>query len=153
MSKNSLVQNLKGEMEPIVEGLNYELYHIEFVKEGKENYLRIYIDSDNGVSLEGCEKVSRAISELLDRTDPIQDSYYLEVSSPGIDRILYTDKHLEKYKGYNIMLNLYSPIDKKKKYEGELVDFNENEINIKVEENVVTIPREKISKITLKGEL
>ncbi|RHW54163.1 ribosome maturation factor RimP, partial [Clostridium botulinum] len=74
-------------------------------------------------------------------------------SSPGIDRVLYTDKHLEKYKGYNIVLNLYSAIDKKKKYEGELVDFNENEIDIKVEENIVTIPREKISKTTLKGEL
>ncbi|MHB9925023.1 ribosome maturation factor RimP [Clostridium botulinum] len=153
MSKHSLIENLKKQIEPIVKGLNYELYHIEFVKEGKENYLRIYIDSENGVSLEGCEKVSRAVSELLDDIDPIQESYYLEVSSPGIDRVLYTDKHLEKYKGYNIVLNLYSSIDKKKKYEGELVDFNENEINIKVEENIVTIPREKISKTTLKGEL
>ncbi|AWB30981.1 ribosome maturation factor RimP [Clostridium botulinum] len=153
MSKHSLIENLKEQIGPIAEGLDYELYHIEFVKEGKENYLRIYIDSENGVSLEGCEKVSRAISELLDDIDPIQESYYLEVSSPGIDRVLYTDKHLEKYKGYNIVLNLYSPIDKKKKYEGELVDFNENEIDIKVEENIVTIPREKISKTTLKGEL
>ncbi|NFP89911.1 ribosome maturation factor RimP [Clostridium sporogenes] len=153
MSKHSLIENLKKQIEPIVRGLSYDLYHIEFVKEGKENYLRIYIDNESGVSLEGCEKVSRAISELLDDIDPIQESYYLEVSSPGIDRVLYTDKHLEKYKGYNIVLNLYSPIDKKKKYEGELVDFNENEINIKVEENIVIIPREKISKTTLKGEL
>lgn len=114
MSKHSLIENLKEQIEPIAEGLDYELYHIEFVKEGKENYLRIYIDSENGVSLEGCEKVSRAISELLDDIDPIQESYYLEVSSPGIDRVLYTDKHLEKYKSYNIVLNLYSPIDKKK---------------------------------------
>ncbi|MCS4466907.1 ribosome maturation factor RimP [Clostridium botulinum] len=147
MSKHSLIENLKEQIEPIAEGLDYELYHIEFVKEGKENYLRIYIDSENGVSLEGCEKVSRAISELLDDIDPIQESYYLEVSSPGIDRVLYTDKHLEKYKSYNIVLNLYSPIDKKKKYEGELVDFNENEIDIKVEENIVTIPREKYQRL------
>lgn len=153
MSKHSLIENLKEQVKPIVQNINYELYHIEFVKEGKENYLRIYIDSENGVSLDGCEKVSRAISELLDDIDPIQESYYLEVSSPGIDRVLYTNEHLEKYKGYNIVLNLYSPIDKKKKYEGELVDFNEEDINIKVEENIVTIPREKISKTTLKGEL
>ncbi|WP_251860274.1 ribosome maturation factor RimP [Clostridium sp. Marseille-Q2269] len=153
MSKHSLIENLKEQVKPIVENINYELYHIEFVKEGKENYLRIYIDSENGVSLDGCEKVSRAISELLDDIDPIQESYYLEVSSPGIDRVLYTNEHLEKYKGYNIVLNLYSSIDKKKKYEGELVDFNEEDINIKVEENIVTIPREKISKTTLKGEL
>lgn len=153
MSKNNLVQKLQTHIEPIVEEANYELYHIEFVKEGKENYLRIYIDNENGVSLEGCEKVSRAVSALLDEIDPIQDSYYLEVSSPGIDRTLYTDKHLEKYKGYMLALNLFSPIDKKKKYEGELVDFNSEQINIKIEEKIVTIPREKISKITLKGEL
>lgn len=152
MSKSTLIQKLEEGIKPVVENMDYELYHIEYVKEGKENYLRLYIDKESGISLEDCEKVSRRISDLLDENDPIPDSYYLEVSSPGIERVLYKEEHLKKYIGYNIVLNLFAPIEKKKKYEGELTNFNKEEITIKSEEKEITIPRNKISKITLRGE-
>ncbi|GAA0734981.1 ribosome maturation factor RimP [Clostridium oceanicum] len=153
MSKSSIMKELRKNIVPIVEELEYELYFIELVKEGKENFLRIYIDNDKGISLDDCEKVSRRVSELLDEIDPIPYSYYLEVSSPGISRTLHTDKHLEKYIGYEITINLFAPIDKKKKFEGKLLEFDKSEVKISEEDKEVIVPREKISKITLKEEL
>jgi len=154
MSKNSLIDKLVTLIEPIVSGLNYELYHLEFVKEGNENYLRIYIDKETGgISLEDCEKVSRAVSEMLDIKDPIVEAYYLEVSSPGIDRVLHTEEHLQRYIGSKILVKLSGLLNGKKKYEGELIDFNSEELKINSEGNEVSIPRSKVSSVNLRGEL
>lgn len=154
MSKNALIDKLVTLIEPIVLGLNYELYHLEFVKEGNENYLRIYIDKETGgISLEDCEKVSRAVSEMLDVKDPIVEAYYLEVSSPGIDRILCTDKHLQKYSGSKVLVKISGLLDGKKKYEGELIAFNSEELKINSEGHEVSIPRSKVSSVNLRGEL
>lgn len=154
MSKNALIDKLVALVKPIVSGLNYELYHLEFVKEGNENYLRIYIDKETGgISLEDCEKVSRAVSEMLDVEDPIVEAYYLEVSSPGIDRTLYTEEHLQKYVGSKILVKLSGLLDGKKKYEGELIAFNSEELNINSEGHEVSIPRSKVSSVNLRGEL
>lgn len=154
MSKNALIDKLVTLIEPIVSGLSYELYHLEFVKEGNENYLRIYIDKETGgISLEDCEKVSRAISEMLDVKDPIVEAYYLEVSSPGIDRILCTDGHLQKYIGSKVLVKISGLLDGKKKYEGELIAFNSEELKINSEGHEVSIPRSKVSSVNLRGEL
>ena len=154
MSKNALIDKLVTLIEPIVSGLNYELYHLEFVKEGNENYLRIYIDKETGgISLEDCEKVSRAVSEMLDVKDPIVEAYYLEVSSPGIDRILCTDEHLQKYIGSKVLVKISGLLDGKKKYEGELIAFNPEELKVNSEGHEVSIPRSKVSSVNLRGEL
>lgn len=154
MNKNALIDRLIDLVKPIVDELNYELYHLEFVREGKDNYLRIYIDKENeGISLEDCEKISRAVSDMLDTEDPITDSYYLEVSSPGIYRRLYTDAHLEKHKGYNVLVKISGLLNGKKKYEGELLDFDSKELKIKCEDVEVDIPRDKVADISLRGEL
>ena len=153
MKNDTLMQKLRKITQPIVEKNNCELYHIEYVKEAGENFLRIYIDSSNGITLENCEKVSRATSEILDVEDPITDSYYLEVSSPGIERILYNDDHLGKYIGYNVLVNLKNLYNGEKKLEGDLLGFSDAQIEIQYGGNNIAIPRENISIISLKPVL
>jgi len=149
MKNDTLIQKLKKIAGPIVEKNNCELYHLEYVKESGENFLRIYIDNANGISLEDCEKVSRATSEILDVEDPITDSYCLEVSSPGIERILYNDNHLEKYIGQNVLVNLNSLYEGKKKLEGNLLGFSDMQIEIQYDGDNISIPKEKISIVNL----
>jgi len=153
MKNDTLIQKLRKIALPIVEQNNCELYHLEYVKEAGENFLRIYIDNANGISLENCEKVSRATSEILDIEDPITDSYCLEVSSPGIERILYDDNHLEKYIGQNVLVNLNSLYEGTKKLEGNLLGFSDMQIEIQYDGNNISIPREKISIVNLKPVL
>ena len=153
MRNDTLIQKLRKITQPIVEKNNCELYHLEYVKEAGENFLRIYIDSSKGISLEDCEKVSRATSEILDVEDPISDSYYLEVSSPGIERILYDDSHLEKYLGQNVLVSLNSLYEGKKKLEGNLLGFSDVQIEIQYDGNNISIPKEKISIVSLKPVL
>ena len=153
MRSDTLLQKLIKIAQPIVEKNNCELYHLEYVKEAGENYLRIYIDSSNGISLEDCEKTSRGISEILDVEDPITDSYCLEVSSPGIERILYDDNHLNKYIGQNVLVNLNSLYEGVKKLEGNLLGFSDVQIEIQYDGDNISIPREKISVVSLKPVL
>lgn len=153
MRNDMLINKLSTLIKPIVEEKDLELYYVEYVKEAGENYLRIYIDRPEGISLEDCEKVSRAVSDLLDVEDPIPDAYYLEVSSPGIDRILHTDEHLTKYIGNEVNIKLNKLFNGKKKFEGSLISFTSNDINIKVDNEEISVPRDIINVISLKGEL
>lgn len=153
MKNDTLIQKLTKITKPIVEENNCELYHLEYVKEAGENFLRIYIDNENGISLEDCEKISRATSEILDVQDPITDSYCLEVSSPGIERILYDDSHMKKYVGQNVLVNLNSLYEGTKKLEGNLLGFSDMQIEIQYDGNNISIPREKISIVNLKPVL
>lgn len=153
MNREIMVESTRSLIEPIIQDLGYEFYHMEYVKEDNENFLRIYIDSPNGISLEDCEKVSRPISDMLDIKDPIPDSYYLEVSSPGINRGLYTDKHLEKYREHLIHIKLNSSFEGKKVVDGILADHTGEEIVVKDNDKELHIPRKKIKWINLEGEL
>ena len=109
----------------------YELYNTEFVKDGRDWFLRVYIDkaqADEYVSTEDCEKVSRFLSEKLDESDPIEQNYYLEVSSPGMDRPLITPEHYARYVGEEVEIRLYKAIDGVKNIQGTLESFDaENE--------------------------
>ena len=126
--------------------LGYELYDVEYVKEGKDYFLRIYIDSENGIDLNDCEKVSNAITEILDKEDPIPEQYFLEVSSTGVERVLKRDKHLKANIGTEVILKLFKPVDGKKEYKGILKDFNNNNITISNEVEI-TFERKNISQI------
>lgn len=130
-----------------IESLGYYLYDVEYVKEGAEYYLRIYIDKETGIDLNDCEKVSNEINDLLDKADYIKEQYYLEVSSPGIERILKKDKHLEQNIGKKIDVKLFKKDEKgKKEYKGILKKFNQEEIIIEAEETT-QIERKNISQI------
>lgn len=131
------------------------LYDVEYVKEGKDYFLRVYIDvgegfharPPKGIDLEDCEKVSSSITDILDREDPIKEQYFLEVSSPGIERVLRSDEHLQGSIGAEVQIKLFKPIDSKKEYIGELLDFNENVIKMKLEKDVLEIERKDTSQI------
>lgn len=153
MDREYLINNLMNLFKPIVTELGYEFYYLEFVEEDGENYLRVYIDSKNGIGLNDCEKVSRKISEVLDKEDPISCGYYLEVSSPGIFRTLFTDEHLNKYINSNISLDLNKLYQGKRKLEGKLIKFDLDNIIINYENVDFLIPRNIIDKVILKGEL
>lgn len=128
-------KNIANEIEqlvlPITDANNLELVDVEYVKEGGEFFLRIYIDKEDGVSLNECELVTRTLNPILDEKDPIEDNYYLEVSSPGLDRPLKKDKDFVKYKGRDVEIKLYKPMYGSKLHEGELVGLTEDK-NIKV---------------------
>lgn len=152
MENDVLINKLKEIIAPIVKDLSYDFYYIEYIKESGENYLRIYIDSEKGISLEDCEKVSRKTSAALDEYDPIPDAYYLEVSSPGMERGLYIDEHLQKYIGYDVFIKLSNLLQGKRSLKGKLLQFDLEKIIIDSESLKVSIPRDIISSINLRAE-
>ncbi|PYG88409.1 ribosome maturation factor RimP [Ruminiclostridium sufflavum DSM 19573] len=130
---------------PIAENLNYELVDVEFVKEGANWYLRIYIDKPGGIGIDDCQIVSEKISDILDKKDPIEQSYYLEVSSPGLERPLKTERDFIKYKGELVELKVFQPVDGKKIFEGELVGLIDNKIVINQEGNTIEFEKNKVA--------
>ncbi len=130
-----------------IESLGYELYDVEYTKEAKNFFLRIYIDSPNGISLDDCEKVSNEINEPLDKSNIITEQYFLEVSSPGVEKILRKDKHLQSSIGEEVEIKLFKKDDNgKKSYIGTLESFNDKEIKITAEKEVI-IERKNIAQI------
>lgn len=130
-----------------VNGFGYELYDVQYAKEGKDYFLKVFIDKPNGIDLNDCEKVSNEINPLLDEVDYIKEQYFLEVSSPGIERILRKDKHLKDNIGKLVELRLFKPIDKQKSIEGILENFDNDFIEIKINEDTIKVERKNISVI------
>ncbi|MEH7177178.1 ribosome maturation factor RimP [Neobacillus vireti] len=139
--------------QPIIQELALELVEVEFVKEGKNWFLRVYIDKENGVDIEDCGIVSERLSEKLDELDPITQNYFLEVSSPGAERPLKKAKDFEKAIGKNVFIKTYEPIDGEKGFEGTLLDYNGEivkiEMKIKTRKKVIEIPFEKVASARL----
>jgi ribosome maturation factor RimP len=138
---------------PIVTDAGLELVDIEYIKEGREWFLRVYIDKDTGVDIEECGLVSEKLSEKLDELDPIPHNYFLEVSSPGAERPLKKERDFEKAIGKNILIKTYEAIDGEKTFEGTLLDFKEQvvkiEMKIKTRKKIVEIPYEKVASARL----
>ena len=131
-----------------INNIGYELYDVEYAKEGKDYFLRIFIDNKNGISIEDCEKVNNVISDLLDEADYIKEQYFLEVSSPGIERVLRKDKHLEQNIGKDINIKLFRKDDNgKKEYFGKLQNFDKENITINEENKEYLIKRKDIAYI------
>ena len=138
------IENLVQEK---IENLGYNLYDVEYAKEGPNYFLRIYIDSSNGINLNDCEKVNNEINDLLDSADYIKEQYFLEISSPGIERILRKDKHLEQNIGNEVEIKLFKKDENgKKNYIGILDEFDSDAITIKETEKI-RIERKNISQI------
>ena len=129
--ENYIATEIEKLVLPITDANGLELVDVEYVKEGGEFFLRVYIDKEGGVSLNECELVTRALNPILDEKDPIKDNYYLEVSSPGLDRPLKKDKDFVRYQGRDVEIKLYKPINGSKLHEGQLVGLTEDK-NIKV---------------------
>ncbi len=118
---------------PIVEANGCGIYDVEYVKEGRDWYLRAYIDKEGGVSIDDCEAVSRAFSDKLDEADFIADAYILEVSSPGLGRALKKDRHFEKSIGEEVELKTFKPIDGKKEFTGILKSYDKDTVTIEAD--------------------
>lgn len=125
--------------------LGYKVYDVMYVKEGKDNYLRIFIDKESGISLDDCEKVNNAITDMLDETDIIKDQYFLEISSPGVERHIRKNQQLEEHIGKDINVRLFKPIDKQKDLTGTLQKFDNEQVVLLINEQEVSIKRDNIS--------
>lgn len=151
MSK--VVEVVEELVTPIVNELNLELVDIEYKKEGKNWFLRVFIDKENGVDIEECEMVSERLSEQLDEVDPIPYNYFLEVSSPGAERPLKKDKDFERAIGRNVLIKTYEPVEGDKVFEGILKTFDgiflTIEVKVKTRQKLVTIPYDKVSSARL----
>jgi len=145
-------QSLRQLVEPIVESLDYELWHLEMVGGGNNSLLRLYIDHENGITLEDCTRVSREVSAVLDVEDPMSQRYRLEISSPGLDRPLVTEAHFRRYIGEKVRVNLFAPIDGARKYKGVLTNFDDDELRLNCDGVVVNLPFASVAKARLVGE-
>ncbi|MFZ7104638.1 MAG: ribosome maturation factor RimP [Peptococcaceae bacterium] len=143
---------ITGLVEPVITEKNMELVEVNFVKEGQDWFLRIFIDKEDGIDLDDCEDVSRTVSKLLDEYDPITQAYHLEVSSPGIERPLKNTRDYLRFTGSSIQVKTFVPIAGNKKLTGLLEKADDDEITIIVGQDKINIAREKIAKATLVWE-
>ena len=135
---------------PILEKHGFELWDVEYVKEGSNWYLRAYIDKPGGIMVDDCEVVSRELSDILDEKDFIDEAYTLEISSPGLGRPLKKDKHLEKSIGEEVEIRTFRPINHEKQFEGILKSFDDKELTIALnDEQELTFARTDIALIRL----
>lgn len=139
------IKAISDKAEEICKNHNAYLYDIIYVKEGPKKVLRIFADAENGIGIDTCEKISRDISDFLDKEDLIKEMYSLEVSSPGVERKLRTKKHFRSVIGKKICLSLYSPIEEQKSLTGILKEYSDEELTLTVENRELTIKKDKIA--------
>jgi len=145
LASNKVEEKVQNLLENTIINLGYELYDVIYEKEGKDYYLRIFIDKENGISINDCEYVNNNINNILDEANYIKDAYYLEVSSPGLERVLRKDKHFISQIGKEIYIKLYSQVEKKKELIGILEDYNDNEIIINVNNKSIKLDKKNIA--------
>ncbi len=138
----SIEERVENLLEKTINDLGYTLYDVEYAKEAKNYFLRIFIDKADGIDLNDCEKVNNEITDMLDESNIIKDQYFLEISSPGVERHIRKNSHLEQSIGKDVVVKLYKPLEnKKKEIIGKLIKFDENTITI----DNITIQRDNIS--------
>lgn len=147
------LNDLEGLCIQEVEAMGYKLYHMEYVNESGINILRFYIDHENGISLEDCEKVSRRLSDILDEKDPIAEDYTMEVSSPGIFRTLFTREHMEEAIGEKVMVKTKKPVEGAKKFVGTLKEVHDQGVVILKEKSELEITFENLKSINIEVDL
>ncbi len=153
MSNAKLYEEKTEELiEPLLAERGFELVDVEYVKEGSEYYLRVYMDKEGGITIDDCVEVSRAFNEILDREDYISDAYIFEVSSPGLDRPLKKEKDFARSIGKRVLVKTYQKIDKTKEFYGILKAYDDSTVTIDGEKGDMVIERKNISIIRLAYE-
>lgn len=143
-------ERLVAVIEPVVTGLGYELVGVEF--DARQRVLRVFIDKEAGITLDDCSAVSYQLSGALDVEDPIEGRYQLEISSPGLDRPLFTLAHFQRFKGQLARLQLRLPIEGRRKFKARILDVEGNEVLLQDGETILRIPYESIDKARLAPE-
>ena len=146
--KKNVRETVRDAIAPTVSELGYRIWDITYSKIGADYHLEITIDSDAGINIEDCEKVHRAIDPILDEVDPIENFYYLEVSSPGIERELRTDEHISLSIGQKVEAKLFTQREGKKSFTGILTGFDGNSLTLECPSETAVIPKNEIAKIT-----
>ena len=151
MTKKEIYENKTETLiTPLIKANNFELVDVEYVKEGSTSYLRVYIDKEDGITVEDCTLLSRAFNLILDTNDYIDDTYIFEVSSPGLMRPLKKDKDFQRNLGKQVEVRLFKSLDKQKEFEGELKSFDKDNIIVMMEdEKEITFKRIDIALIRL----
>lgn len=145
MASGNIETKVEKLLEKIILDLGYDLYDVRYEKEGKDYYLRIIIDKPEGIDINDCEIVNNAINDILDKADYIKDQYFLEVSSPGLERTLRKEKHFLSQIGNEISVKLFKPINKQKELIGTLEEYNNDELTIKVNNETIKIELKDIA--------
>lgn len=135
--------------QPIVESLGLTLWDVEYVREGGEWYLRLYLDKEGGVDINDCEAVSRAVDPVLDEKDPIPESYHFEVCSAGLERPLKRPSDFEQFMGSSVLVKLYRPRNGRKELTGTLTGYDGGDVTLTVGGEPVTLPKEEIALVRL----
>jgi ribosome maturation factor RimP len=148
-SKKDVETTIESLVLPITDALNFECVDVEYIREVGTWYMRVYIDKEGGITVEDCEKVSRALDVKLDEIDPIEDAYILEVSSPGLDRQLKKDKDFDRSIGKLVELKFYKVLNGEKEYSGNLISYTNEEVIIGNEKENITFNRKDIAMIRL----
>jgi ribosome maturation factor RimP len=143
------VRKLNELLRPLVEDLGYEFVGLEYNSSAKHSVLRIYIDHESGVGIEDCEVVSREVAALLDVKDPIRSQYNLEVSSPGLARPLFTAAHYREFVGHAAQINLFAPLDGRRKFSGQILSADEHAVTIEQDGSEVTLDIDNVFKAKL----
>ena len=144
--KGSIAEQVEALVTPVAEELELYIWDVEFAKRGPDNYLTVTIDSDEGIDIEDCERMHRAIDPLLDEADLIDKAYMLEVSSPGIERDLKREEHYEWAVGETVELKLYAPVNGTKTVKGELVSFDSTALTLSIKGAEMSLERKNVSK-------
>ena len=145
MAQENIEAKVEKKLKSIIENLGYSLYDVLYEKEGKDYYLRIIIDKQGTIDIKDCEIVNDAINDVLDEEDYIKKQYYLEVSSPGLERVLRKKEHFLKQIGNEIMVKTFKPIDKEKELKGILKEYNDNELILTQENKEIRIDIKNIA--------
>ena len=144
---------LRSLIEPVVTGMGFELWGVEYLTQGRYSVLKIFIDSENGIDVDDCASVSRQVGSLLDVEEPLRGQYTLEVSSPGMDRRLFTFEQFDLMKGFQVKLKLNKPFDGKKRFTGLLIGTEDKEVVLRVGEEETLFPYEMIDRANVVPEI
>jgi len=146
------LNQLQQMLEPVAESMGFELWGIEFVSQGKDSILRIYIDGKEGVSVDDCALMSHQASGILDVEDTIPGVYTLEVSSPGLDRLLFKLEHYQAYIGAIVKIKLRMPFDGRRNFKGQLKGVEEDDIVVEVDNEEYLLPLDYIDKAQIEPQ-
>ncbi len=146
--KKNIAGTVRDLVSPVAEELGYMLWDVEYLKEGADMILRITIDKPEGIGIEDCEKMARAIDPIIDEADPIEVSYKMEVSSPGIERVLSRPEHFDACMGEKVEVKLYAPIEKKKQLIGILAAADEKTITVTCDEGEYVLEKSAVAKVS-----
>lgn len=147
-----ITEQVEAFSRPVVEGMGLELWDVEYVREGADWFLRVYIDKDGGVDIDDCERVSRALDPILDEKDPIPDSYHFEVCSAGLERVLKRPADFARFMGGAVLVKLYQPRNGMKEFPGVLAGYEAGNVTITTAGGDITFDKAEVALVRLRVE-